>query len=419
MLSNYITHKTPIKRSQSHLICLGLVISILLCYWQVRNYEFINFDDDLYVTDNRNVQAGINRSGIKWAFSFEDKNKTHWHPLSWLSHMTDIQLYGMNPGQHHLTNVIFHIFNTLLLFFVLYRMTGKVWQPAIVAALFGVHPLNVESVAWVAERKNVLSTFFFMLTLLAYALFSEKPNTFRYLLIVIFFIFGLLSKPMLVTLPFVLLLIDIWPLGRIELLQPGNKRWCILGRLILEKIPLFILSGLSTFLGSASLQGLGSYISLQTAPMTLRLSNALVSYVKYMGKMIWPHNLAVFYPFPKIIPIYQTLGAFILLVWVSFMFFAAFKRRPYLTIGWLWFLGTLVPVIGLIQVGLWPALADRWAYLPMIGLLIIATWGGGRYNRQVSSQQDQAKILFGRYRGRFHDRIAPSSRILENECVAF
>jgi len=375
MFLNNLDYKTPINRSKVHLICLILVISILVCYWQVKNFEFINFDDQLYVTDNRTVLAGINKDNIIWAFNYKDKSNTYWHPLSWLSHMLDVQLYGMDAGQHHLTNVIFHILNTLLLFFVLHRMTGATWQPAFVAAMFAVHPINVESVAWVAERKNVLSTFFCMLTLLTYAFYSERPGIVRYVLMFFCFAMGLLAKPMLVTLPFVLLLLDYWPLGRLKLLHQGIDRWRISFYRVLEKIPLFLLSGLAVYIASSSLQGSGSYKSFQSAPVTLRIANAVVSYAKYIGKMIWPQNLAVLYPFPKMVPMYQALGAVLTLFCLSILFITAYKKHPYLMIGWFWFLGTLVPVIGLIQAGLWPALADRWAYLPMIGLFIIVVWG--------------------------------------------
>ena len=319
--------------------------------------------------------GGINHDSTIWAFSFEDKSKTYWHPLSWLSHMLDVKIYGLNPGQHHLTNVIFHVLNTLLLFLALHRMTGSIWQPAFVAALFAIHPINVESVAWVAQRKNVLSTFFCMLTLLTYAFYNEKPGVARYIAMFFFYAMGLLAKPMIITLPFVLLLLDNWPLHRVNLLQPDSDRWRISFQLILEKIPLFLLSGISIYLASASLHGIGSYKSLQFIPIMLRLANATVSYIKYIAKMIWPQNLAVFYPYPNEVPIYQTLGALLILVCLTIFFIIAYKKHAYVMIGWAWFLGTLVPVIGLIQAGLWPAMADRWAYIPMIGLFIIAAWG--------------------------------------------
>ena len=367
--------KKLIKRSQIQLISLGLLISILVCYWQVKDFEFINFDDNLYVIENRIVQSGINRDSTIWAFSFEDKSKTYWHPLTWLSHMLDAQLYGLNPGQHHLTNVIIHILNTMLLFWALRRMTGVIWQSAFVAVLFAVHPINVESVAWVAERKNVLSTFFFMLTLLAYAYYSQKPKFVRYTLVLLCYALGLLAKPAIVTLPFILLLLDNWPLYRIKLLQRGSGRWRILFYLILEKIPLFLLTGISIYLTSTSVQGAGSYRSLQLVPVTLRIANAVVSYVKYIGKMIWPQKLAIYYPYPNIVPMYQALSAVFILVCITVLFVIAYKKYAYLMIGWAWFLGTLVPVIGLVQAGLWPEMADRCAYVSMIGLFIIAVWG--------------------------------------------
>jgi tetratricopeptide (TPR) repeat protein len=359
----------------------------------VKDFDFINFDDPLYVTDNKNVLPGINKDSIIWAFSFEDKDGTYWHPLSWLSHMLDVQLYGLNPGQHHLTNVIFHILNAVLLFLVLYRMTGAIWRSAFVAALFAVHPINVESVAWVAERKNVLSTFFCMLTLMTYVFYSERPGIVRYVLMFFCFAMGLLAKPMLVTLPFVLLLLDNWPLGRMKLIEQGSHLWHILSYLILEKIPLFLLSGLSIYLASASLKGFGNYVSLQSASLSLRIGNALVSYAKYISQLFWPHNLAVLYPFPKIVPIYQSLGTFLLLFCITILIIAANKKYGYLILGWFWFLGTLVPVIGLIQAGLWPAQADRWAYVPMIGLFITISWGLSDLLRKYGTKK--SGFMFG------------------------
>jgi len=367
--------RTPITRSLSHLISLVLVVFVLITYWPVKDFEFTNFDDKIYVTDNRNVRSGINAENIVWAFNFDHKNKTYWHPLSWLSHMLDVQLYGLNPGHHHMTNVIFHILNAVLLFLVLRRMTGALWRPAFVAVLFAVHPLNVESVAWIAERKNLLSTFYCILTLLLYAYYNEKPGAGRYLAMLFCFALGLLAKPMIVTLPFVMLLLDYWPLNRFGFLQPDRSRWRVSVHLVLEKIPLFLLSGLSIYFATTSLHGAGNYISLQSVPVSLRIGNAIVSYVKYIGKMLWPQDLAVLYPFPEIVPLYQSLGAFLLLVGISILFIAAHRKYAYLMIGWFWYLGTLVPVIGLVQAGIWPALADRWAYVPMVGLLIILSWG--------------------------------------------
>jgi len=375
LIEKFKNNKTPITRSLSHLISLGLVVLVLITFWPVKDFEFTNFDDKIYITDNRNVRSGINKESVIWAFNFDDKHKTYWHPLSWLSHMLDVQLYGLNSGHHHMTNVIFHILNAVLLFLVLHRMTGAVWRPAFAAALFAVHPLNVESVAWIAERKNLLSTFYCILTLLVYAYYNEKPGVGRYLAMLFCFALGLLAKPMIVTLPFLLLLLDYWPLNRFNLFQPGRNHWRVPLHLVLEKIPLFLLSGISIYLATSSLRGSGSYILLQSVPVSLRLGNAIVSYAKYIGKMLWPQDLAVLYPFPKIVPLYQSLGAFLLLIGISILFIAAHRKHAYLMIGWFWFLGTLVPVIGLVQAGIWPALADRWAYLPMVGLFIIISWG--------------------------------------------
>ncbi|NQT70115.1 MAG: tetratricopeptide repeat protein [Desulfobacteraceae bacterium] len=347
------------------LVCLFLVIAILAVYWQMNYHEFTNFDDSLYILQNQHVKKGLTSESISWAFGFVDI--AYWHPLTWLSHMLDCQIYGLIPGMHHRTSLIFHIVNSILLFFVLQKMTGALWKSAFVAALFALHPINVESVAWVVQRKNTLSTFFWMLTMLAYVYYTRHPNLYRYFLTLLLLMLGLMAKPMLVTLPFVLLLLDYWPLGRLRQQSTFN--------LILEKIPFFALSAVSAYISSISVQRYGIVVSMELVPMKLRLANALVSYVKYIEKMIWPKNLAVFYPFPDTLPIWQVFGAGLLLVSISFLVLLNFRKKPYLCIGWLWFLGTLIPVIGLKQAGLWPAVADRWAYVPLIGLFIIVVWG--------------------------------------------
>jgi len=352
------------------LVCLFLALSILTVYWQVRNHDFVNFDDNLYVTDNQHVQSGISLDSIIWAFSFEDKEKTYWHPITWLSHMVDCQLYGLSPGMHHSTSLIFHIANTILLFLVFRRMTGEIWKSVLVAALFGLHPLNVESVAWVSERKNVLSTFFWILTMAAYIRYSERPAFYRYLPVFFLFMLGQLVKPMLVTLPFVLLLLDYWPLGRLKIGQ-----WRNLFRLIGEKVPLFILSALSVYLSVLSLRTHAVMQSTDAVPITLRIENALVSYIAYIAKTIWPQNLAVYYPYPDALPLWQTAGALLVLICISLVLLLGLKHIPSLSTGWLWFLGTFVPVTGLLQAGLWPAMADRWAYIPAIGIYMIIVWG--------------------------------------------
>lgn len=358
------------------LICLFLVMATLIAYWQVRNHNFLSFDDYLYVLHNQYVNKGLSLESISWAFSFTDI--AYWHPLTWLSHMLDCQLYGLNPSMHHTTSLIIHIINCLLLFLLFKGMTGAVWKSAFIAALFALHPINVESVAWVAERKNVLSTLFWILTLLTYHYYSLQPGFYRYLLIFFCFLMGLLSKPMLVTLPFVLLLFDYWPLERLLYSSTTNKnRYQKVSSLylILEKLPFFLLAGVSIYISSLSAQHHGIIVSAESVSMKLRVANALVSYVKYIGKMIWPKNLAVFYPFPDTLPIWQILGAVLFLICISILVFRALRTKPYLAVGWLWYIGTLVPAIGLIQAGLWPAIANRFAYVPLIGLFIIIAWG--------------------------------------------
>jgi protein O-mannosyl-transferase len=366
--------------------CLFLVVITLAVYWPLQNYGFVNFDDDLYMTENPHIQKGLTLKSITWAFSFSEKEDTYWHPIAWLSHALDCQLYGLQSGKHHLTSLMFHIANTLLLFMVFKWMTGAFWRSAFVAALFAIHPINVDSVAWVAERKNVVSTFFWMLTMLSYVYYAKKPALGRYLLTFLMYVLGLLTKPMLVTLPFVLLLLDYWPLKRLLYGQPsknkrgGHTKTAIpeykqfsLFHLIVEKIPFFILTGLSIGLSSFSVQ---KQISLaSSAAMDLRIANASVSYVKYIGNMFWPQGLTVFYPYPRMVPVWETIGAVLLLVFVSFFAIRSIQKAPYFIIGWLWFLGTLFPVLGLVQVGLWPAMADRFAYVPLIGLFVVFAWG--------------------------------------------
>ena len=367
------------------IVCFFLVLIILAAYWQLPTHDFLVFDDIKYITNNTHVHEGITWKNLAWAFSSTDFG--YWHPLTWLSHMLAFQLFSLKFGMHHLTNLFLHIANTLLLFMVLKRMTGALWQSAFVAAMFALHPLNVESVAWASERKNVLSTFFWMLTMLTYVRYAERPGFYRYLLTIFVFVLGLMAKPVLVTLPFVLLLLDYWPLCRFNLARlrsdnqqthttkiTGFQRSPVL-RLVLEKIPFLSLSAVCIYLSSLSIQRFGIVISTASVPMKLRIANALVSYVSYIKKMVWPHNLAVFYPHPQTLPLWQTVGAGLLLLCISFLVFRALRSKPYLTVGWLWYMGTLVPAIGLVQAGLWPATADRFAYVPLIGLFMVIAWG--------------------------------------------
>jgi tetratricopeptide (TPR) repeat protein len=349
------------------LICAFLAGATLAVYWQVLSSDFVNFDDTIYVTENEHVKTGFNWDNIKWAFAAG--TVAYWHPLTWLSHTLDCQLYGLRPGLHHLTNLIIHIVNSLLLFLVFRQMTGAVWRSALVAALFALHPINVDSVAWIAERKNVLSTLFWLLTMWAYASYARRGGITRYLAALLLFALGLLAKPMLVTLPFVMLLLDYWPFRRFRL----EGFW----RLVWEKIPFYALSAVSVYLSYLSVRRLGITLSTQLVPIKLRVTNAVVSYVAYIGKIILPRRLAVFYPYPQEVAMYQALGALLFLICVSVVLIWVFRNRPYLGMGWLWFISTLVPVIGFMQAGLWPAMADRWAYVPLIGIGIIIAWGVG------------------------------------------
>ena len=362
-------------------ISAALIAVTLAVYAPVRQYDFVSFDDFQYVKENAQVTRGLSWEGARWAFTTGELS--NWHPLTWLSHMLDVQLYGVNPGAHHATNVFFHILNALLLFGLVHQMTGAMGRSAFVAALFAVHPLHVESVAWIAERKDVLSTLFGLLTIWAYVEYARRPALRRYLIMFPPFALGLMAKPMLVTLPFVLLLLDIWPLGRMALaagipgpgraVTPSNPRtsWPLL---VKEKIPLFgltVVSSLATYV--AQKQG-GAVSGLDALSLTLRLENSAVSYLAYIGKMLWPANLAVFYSYPKSLPVEWVGGSLLVLAGVSVLVIRFAARLPYLLVGWLWYLGTLVPVIGFVQVGI-QSMADRYTYLPLIGLFIIMAWG--------------------------------------------
>jgi tetratricopeptide (TPR) repeat protein len=377
-MSNFYNHeeKTLFNVRVDLWIGLFLVISILCVYWPVRNFSFVNYDDREYVTRNYHVQAGLTLENIRWSFTATQAN--NWHPVTWLSHMLDCWMYGMNPGHHHMINVLLHILNTLLLFFIFKRISGSRWKSAFVAALFALHPLHVESVAWVAERKDVLSTFFWMLALWSYTGFVENPRPDKYLLLILFYILGLMAKPMIVTFPCVLLLLDYWPLKRFQLRPSKNEDQAIQRSfyfgLIWEKIPLFLLSVASSIVTFLVQKNSGAVDSLAAIPFHVRIANAMVSYVNYIGKMLWPHNLAVLYPYPKSIAMWKMAGAGVLLIMISVFVFRVLKSKPYLAVGWLWYLGTLVPVIGIVQVGS-QALADRYTYVPLIGIFIMVTWG--------------------------------------------
>jgi tetratricopeptide (TPR) repeat protein len=355
-------------------MCIALIIVTLAVYLQVGTHEFVNLDDDVYVTDNHHVTSGITGKNIIWALTSIDGS--NWHPVTWLSHMTDVQLYGLKPGGHHLTNVAIHILATLTLFLLLIRMSGALWQSLFVAALFALHPLHVESVAWVAERKDVLSAFFGFCTLLLYAEYVAKPKPALYLLTIFCFVLGLMSKPMLVTLPALMLLIDFWPLDRFRR-EDTRQQPDLLKKaagLIKEKIPFFFCSLLSCLITIHAQHEGGAVASLRALSLGFRIGNSLIAYLDYIVKIFWPQNLAVYYPFPLVISTWQAIASLLILLLVSAASIRAAHKLPYFVVGWFWFLITLVPVIGLIQVG-GQSMADRYSYIPAVGLFISATWG--------------------------------------------
>jgi protein O-mannosyl-transferase len=354
-------------KNRSLLICLALVLAVLAVFYQVRSFGFINLDDHDYVSKNSNIQAGITLNAAKWAFT--TIHTGYWHALTWFSYMLDWQLFGLNAGGYHITNLIFHIANTLLLFIVLKRMTKVLWQSAFVAALFALHPLHVESVAWIAERKDVLSTFFWLLTMGAYVRYAKNPKLKWYLISLVLFALGLMAKPMLVTLPFVLLLLDYWPLNRVS-----RFNWKIIYRLILEKIPFIILAAVLSVVTFIAQQSSRAVASLNTIPVRFRICNASISYLEYIGKMFWPARLAFFYPYPvENVSILFTVTSAVLLIAATIFVLRFSKRHRYLFTGWFWYIGTLVPVIGIIQVGS-QAMADRYTYISLTGLFIIIAW---------------------------------------------
>jgi tetratricopeptide (TPR) repeat protein len=395
-------------QGKSFLICLLLIAATLLVFWQVQNHDFVNIDDNQYILDNPYVKNGLTRASLIWAFT--TNRAANWHPLTWLSHMLDYQLYGMNPGGHHVTSLLLHVANSVLLFLLFSRMTGALWRSAFVAALFALHPLHVESVAWISERKDVLSTFFWILTMWMYLLYVERQRLSRYILVLFSFALGLMAKPMLVTLPCVLLLLDYWPLQRFRLSQPhddtpatiqtSKERGVPTLRLFLEKIPFFALAAASSMVTFFVQRSSGAVTALDVFPVKIRIANALVSYVKYMGMMIWPRGLVVFYLHPgKSLPGWHAVGAGLLLVCLSVALIRAARRHQYLPVGWFWYLGTLVPVIGLVQVGM-QAMADRYTYVPLIGLFIIVAWGvydlvKGRRYQQVTLALAAGLVLLG------------------------
>src|SRR5664280_2842256 len=402
---------------QKLIVYLVLTVVTLAVFWQVNQYDFINFDDSAYITQNTHIQSGITPDGFFWAFS--TRYFDLWNPLLWLSFMFDYQLHGLNAGGYHVTNLILHILSTLLLFWLFNRMTGAIWKSAFVAALFALHPLHVESVAWIAERKDVLSAFFWMLTLCLYVYYTEKPVIRRYLPVLLCFACALMSKPMVITLPIVMILLDYWPLDRLHsrkivtnmpdvipvstnkgkkknklekealkknISPPDNQKLSetkIAGIIplwqLLEKIPFFILSAVLVIitLYNPNTPDMMNSPDLKWFPFISRLANAPVAFVTYLEKTFWPHDMAIFYPFPSQIPAWQVIGAFLLILVISAAVIVMIKRLPYLFTGWMWFGITIAPVIGIIQVSISApyAMADRYHYLPSIGLAVMMAWG--------------------------------------------
>jgi tetratricopeptide (TPR) repeat protein len=357
------------------LVCAALFVGTLLLFSRAATFEFVNIDDAEYVVDNPGLRLGVGTDAVRWAFT--NVQSSNWHPLTWLSHALDVTLFGLAPGAHHAVNVLWHALNAVLAFLMLRRATGAFWTSAACAALFAWHPLRAESVAWVSERKDVLSAFFFLLALWAWAGYArtddDRPATHAgarrgmrsawYALALVAFALGLLAKAMLVTLPFVLLLLDAWPFTRL--------RRARLPALLLEKLPFFALSAASAAATYLAQDTAGA--TFKTIPLDLRLANAAISVVRYLGKLVWPFDLSVLYPYPASWPVWAVAGALLLLLGVTALALWQAPRRPWIVVGWLWFLGMLVPVIGIVQVGV-QAMADRYTYLPILGVQIALLW---------------------------------------------
>ncbi|HXM11899.1 MAG TPA: tetratricopeptide repeat protein [Terriglobales bacterium] len=380
------------------LVGLLLFLGTLVLYYPVLQNGFVNYDDPAYVTSNLQVQQGLTLHSLAWAFT--SIAEANWHPLTWISHMLDVRLFGIRAAGHHAQSVLWHAINVVLLFLLLWRATGFLGRSAIVAGLFAVHPLNVESVAWVAERKTVLCTFFFLLALGAYGWYVKKPKISRYLLIALLFALGLMAKPMVITLPFALLLLDFWPLQRF----PETP----LSKLVLEKIPFLALSAASAAITLYAQRAGGAIGSTQLLPLGIRLKNAIDSYLVYLEKTVWPSRLAAFYPHPEdSLALWKVLAAAALLIVITGLCWH-FRERRYLLVGWLWFLGMLVPVIGVIQVGR-QAWADRYAYIPLWGVFVIGVWllseGAARLTLSRAAQGAMALAVLLGYAATAHTQI--------------
>jgi len=368
---------SPARRN-ALLIAALLVLLVFAVFGRTLRDKFIYFDDDYYVTQNPIVLKGLTIDGVAWALTTADY--FYWHPVTWLSHMMDCDLYGLKPGGHHFTNVAIHALTAVSVFAALFTMTGALWRSALVAALFAIHPLRVESVAWVAERKDLLAGFFWFGSILAYVFYVRQPSWKRYALVLAGFALGSMSKPVMVTLPFVLLLLDYWPLGRFSTTRPAL--------LVREKAPLLALAAASSVVTYVGQERMGAMAILADVGFPIRLENALMSYAKYVGKTFWPYPMALLYPYDARIAV-TALGAAVLLAAITALVIVNRTRAPFLLVGWFWFLGVLVPMIGLVQVGA-QSMADRFTYIPSVGLFVMLVWGGWRllenraFGRQVA-----------------------------------
>jgi len=387
------------------ILCLLLVAGSLAVYNTVSQNGFVNYDDDTYIVANHNVQAGLSWSTVRWAFTSLDA--ANWHPLTWLSHALDYQLFKANPAGHHYVNVLLHAINVVLLFLILFGATGRTWPSLVVAAIFAVHPLNVESVAWASERKNVLSMLFLLLALWAYQSYVRKPGIGRYGIMVVCFACGLMSKPQVITFPFILLLWDYWPLRRLSIgsksAESNRDGTPSFSWLLLEKVPLLALSLTSALVTLKAQKSGGAVRSVLEYPLGVRVENGIAAYLGYMGKLLWPVRLAAMYPHPGNSLSAGHIAVAALFVIVMTAMIVAFlgqasQQKGYLAAGWFWFLGTLVPMLGLVQVG-HQAMADRYMYLPMIGLLLMLSWGladwAGGHRFRVASLAGVCVLVLG------------------------
>ena len=387
-------------------LSLLLVFATVALYYPVRSHPFVNYDDNVYVTENEQVKAGLDWDTVQWAFTTTEAG--NWHPLTWLSHALDYELFELNPAGHHETNVLLHVLNALLLFWVLRQATGFTGRSWMVAALFALHPINVESVAWISERKNLLSMMFFLLALGAYRWYVREPRSSRYAVVLGLFALGLMAKPQVITLPFVLLLWDYWPLRRMAVAddqsaaEPADESPLVqrsFSWLVAEKLPMLALCAASAFITMKAQQAAGAMNTVKNSfPLSIRMGNAIVCYARYIGKALWPSHLALVYPHPGTsLEIWEVLAALVLLLAITALVLRE-RHRRYLLVGWLWFLGTMVPMIGLVQVGE-QAMADRYAYLPFIGLFIMVCWGAADWAEQ---RKLPVAVLAGSLRSRPH-----------------